>query len=186
MPPPVKPPGWFMILVLVLFILWYSMNKVGLVKFSHSVPVWIIGLKFIQFPGPVSSLSVIVFRHSALIQVPGLIGHSIAVHTPPGKQPQLWWQRNHKVSSYTDSLKWRFAGLVGLRFTVLYLSFSMPDTFLGWDFWISQSRIFHISVSSWIFNLLCRLNPRHTRINTSLHSHVIFVWERITETLYKL
>lgn len=89
MPPPVKPPSWLTILVLFLFILWYSMNKLGLVKISHSLPVWIIRLKFIQFPGPVSSLSVIMFRHSALIQVPGLIGHSIAVHTPPGKQPQL-------------------------------------------------------------------------------------------------
>lgn len=68
--------------------MWYSMNKLGLVKISL-IPVWIIRLKFIQFPGPVSSLSVIMFWHSALIQVPGLIGHSITVHTPPGKQPQL-------------------------------------------------------------------------------------------------
>lgn len=52
---------------------------------GHSVPVWIIRLKLIQLPGPVSSLSVIMFRHPALTQVPGLI----AVHTPPEKQPQL-------------------------------------------------------------------------------------------------
>lgn len=134
-------------------------KNISTYRFSPSIPVWIIRLKVIQFPGPVPSLSVIMFRNSALMQVAGRIGYAIAVHTPPRKHPILLNHDNDR-----EITMWGVCVCVSvwLRYTVHYLSFSMPDIFLGWDFCISQSRIFHISVSSWILGVLHTFN-QHTR-----------------------
>lgn len=77
----------------------------------------------------------------------------------PGRSTYADWKKsqlrkyNRRSSNWKwAGVKWAFVGFVWLWFTIHYLLLSMSDIFLGWDFWISQSRIFHISDSSWIFD----------------------------------
>lgn len=133
---------------------------------SCSVPVRIIGLKFIQFASPVSSLSVIMVWDalSASTLVSRFIWYAITVHTPPGKKPITNKSTSkHKVAALeTESYimkhtpKWALVSFV-FRWLKLnwdihcsYLTHSVAGKCLWWDVWTSQHRIFHISISSWI------------------------------------
>lgn len=70
-----------------------------------SVPVWILGLKLVQFPSPIVRISVIVFRRSGLVS--WWIGGSLAVILPPVSKSKkarqqnkaLYWALQHKTKS---------------------------------------------------------------------------------------